>query len=222
MARILASTYSKEINSVFLKSSQLIKVLVITYSLAMVDIKQYVFDDYVLRQYINKIENFKSIIDREYELLDIKSNKMYVVPFDRQVRVENEFVPIEGEWTAGEKVISKIETKKVKYKNLKCLQVTEYTGSVTPFGNNQSKTVKYFANLDKYLGKYSRSVYVFLGFKDFKYDPYTCKIRQDSVHDGDSFNILNIEIGYEMVDWSLIEEILGYPVVNEVDSRSGE
>jgi len=192
----------------------MIKVLVVTYILAIHQAKYYIYDDYIVKQYFYPNDELKNVTNIRYAILDLAADKVYFIPTDKDVRILQTNLQGAGEWTSGNKKILKTETMKVRYSGFKCLKVIEYNEINTPFGPSQSKKITYYADLDKYFKNYKPSTLYFLGFRNFKYDPYKYRIKQELENsETPIINIITVTIDYETVDSAMFTNILSYPII---------
>jgi len=192
----------------------MIKVLVVTYILAIHQAKYYLYDDYIVKQYFYPTEELKNLTNISYAILDLTNDKVYFIPTDRDVRILQSNLQGAGEWTSGDKKILKTETINVNYSGFKCLKEIEYSEMNTPFGPDQSKKITYYADLDKYFKNYKPSTLYFLGFRNFRYDPYKYRIKQELENsETPIINIITVTIDYETVDSAMFDKILSYPII---------
>lgn len=105
----------------------MIKVLVVTYILAIHQAKYYLYDDYIVKQYFYPTEELKNVTNISYAILDLTNDKVYFIPTDRDVRILQSNLQGAGEWTSGDKKILKTETINVNYSGFKCLKEIEYS-----------------------------------------------------------------------------------------------
>jgi hypothetical protein len=192
----------------------MIKVLVVTYILAIHQAKYYIYDDYIVKQYFYLNDEVRNVTNISYAILDLTVDKVYFIPTDRNVRILQSNLQGAGEWTSGDSRILKTETTKVNYSGFKCLKEIEYSEINTPFGYDQSKKITYYANLGKYFKNYKPSTLYFLGFRNLRYDPYKYRIKQELENsETPIINIITVTIDYESVDSMMFSNILSYPII---------
>ena len=190
------------------------KVLVINQQLKMMEVKCFLFENFMLRE---KTSNYESLrTSAQFILLDLKTNLIHEVPFEHKDRAVRQYEPMFGSWNFSGKEVNKIDSAEEMFDDYKCLKVTEHVKIDTPLGPSESKSINYYADLDGLLSKYSPAEYCFMGFREQSHDPYKCLIRRDLENsEGTLFNILEVKITFEEADHSLVDEILSLPVKTE-------
>jgi len=193
----------------------MIKVLVVTYTLALVQAKCYIFDDFIIKQYTYVNPEMGNSANVDFQIYDLENQECYKIPSDRAVRLPYPISgPQKGGWSFAGKEITKTKLERVKYAGYKCMRVSESQNISGPLGKSKSKKVSYYANLDKYFEAYDPKVLTFLGFGNNQYDPYCCLIKSELIQeDNKPFPLINVKLEYELADHAMVDRLLAMPVV---------
>lgn len=132
-----------------------VKVLVITSLIGGSTYKQYIFNDYILKDHDYGTEELNQLVDNRYEIVDFNNNIVYAIPLNEEFKVAYKKNPKhqKGGWMLEGKHVGEVEEiTKVKCQEYDCLKVLRKVSMDTPFGRDTYIQIQHLLDIRKLPG----------------------------------------------------------------------